>query len=161
MFQLLDVAKEFLSQANITPDGVLADFTMGNGYDTAYLASLVPEGKVYAFDIQPEALENTAARLKAAGLDNVKLILDSHSNATEYIKEPIQAGMFNLGYRPGGDKTVHTMHESTLKAVGDAIKMLRPGGILVVSVYPDIPRAEPREICFLKCLLGTIKNITA
>ena len=158
MFQLLDVAKEFLSQANVTPDGVLADFTMGNGYDTVYLASLVPEGKVYAFDIQPEALENTAARLKAAGLDNVKLILDSHSNAAEYIKEPIQAGMFNLGYRPGGDKTVHTMHESTLKAVGDAIKMLRPGGILVVSVYPGHTEGRTEGDMLLEMLAGYDKK---
>ena len=49
MFQLLDIAKNFLQQANIPADGTLADFTMGNGHDTLYLASLVPQGVVYAF----------------------------------------------------------------------------------------------------------------
>ncbi len=136
MFQLLDIAKNFLNQANIPPQGILADFTMGNGHDTVYLASLVPQGKVYAFDIQPQALENTRARLAEAGLDNAELILDSHANALRYIHEPIDAGMFNLGYRPGGDKSVHTMHESTLKAVTDAVSLLKPGGVLVISVYP-------------------------
>lgn len=137
MFQLLDIAKSFLEQANICKNGVLADFTMGNGHDTLYLCSLVPEGKVYAFDIQPDAIKNTRTRLEEAGLhERAKLILDSHANAKEYIPCAIDAGMFNLGYRPGGDKSVHTMHQSTLCAVKDAIELLKPGGILVISVYP-------------------------
>ena len=45
MFQLLDIAKDFLNQADIAPDGVLADFTMGNGHDTLYLCSLVPKAR--------------------------------------------------------------------------------------------------------------------
>ena len=118
-------------------DGVLADFTMGNGHDTLYLCSLVPNGRVYAFDIQPEAVKNTRARLDDAGVTaDAKLILDSHANAAKYIDETIDAGMFNLGYRPGGDKSVHTMRESTIPAVKSAIEMLKKGGILVISVYP-------------------------
>lgn len=137
MFQLLDIAKSFLNQAQINNDSVLADFTMGNGHDTLYLCSLVPKGKVYAFDIQEQALVNTRARLDEAGVTcEAVLIHDSHSNAKKYIEEEIDAGMFNLGYRPGGDKSVHTMRESTLPAVKDAISMLKKGGILVISVYP-------------------------
>lgn len=137
MFQLLDIAKGFLKQANIKANSVLADFTMGNGHDTLYLCSLVPEGTVYAFDIQKEAVENTRARLNEAGVTtNAHLILDSHANAKNYIDSQINAGMFNLGYRPGGNKSVHTMRESTLPAVRDAIEMLKKGGILVISVYP-------------------------
>ncbi len=137
MFQLLDIAKSFLNQAQIAPDGVLADFTMGNGHDTLYLCSLVPKGKVYAFDIQEQALINTRQRLDEAGVTTeAVLIHDSHANAKNYIDGEIDAGMFNLGYRPGGDKSVHTMRESTLPAVKDAISMLKKGGILVISVYP-------------------------
>ena len=137
MFQLLDIAKSFLEQAEIKENSVLADFTMGNGHDTLYLCSLVPKGKVYAIDIQKEALENTEARLKESGVTaSYKLVLDSHANAKNYIEESIDAGMFNLGYRPGGNKSVHTMRESTLPAVRNAIDMLKKGGILVISVYP-------------------------
>ncbi len=137
MFQLLDIAKFFLNQAKINPDGVLADFTMGNGHDTLYLCSLVPNGIVYAFDIQEQALINTKARLDEAKVTaNALLVCDSHSNAKNYIDGEIDAGMFNLGYRPGGDKSIHTMHESTLIAVKDAVNMLKKGGILVISVYP-------------------------
>ncbi len=137
MFQLLEIAKIFLKEAKIKSDGVLVDFTMGNGYDTLYLCSLVPNGKVYAFDIQEDAIINTKKRLDENGVTaKVQLIHDSHSNAKKYIDTEIDAGMFNLGYLPGGDKNIHTMHETTLKAVKDAIGMLKKGGILVISVYP-------------------------
>ncbi len=115
---------------------MLADFTMGNGNDTLFLCGIVPHGKVYAFDIQPEALENTRLKLKEADVQNFELVLDSHANADKYIKEKINGGMFNLGYRPGGDKNVHTMHSSTLEAVEKAMDMLLPGAVLVISVYP-------------------------
>ena len=132
--QLLDAAKSFL-YGKIKEDDTLVDFTMGNGHDTAYLCSLVPEGMVYAFDIQKEALENTSRLLSDMGYGNATLILDSHANVAKYVKS-FRCGMFNLGYRPGGDKSVTTMTDSTLKAVTDGIALMEKGGVLVISVYP-------------------------
>ena len=153
MFQLLDIAKLFLNQAKIQTDGVLVDFTMGNGYDTLYMCALVPNGIVYAFDIQEQALVNTRARLDAAEVTSkVMLIHDSHSNAKKYIDGEIDAGMFNLGYRPGGDKNVHTMPESTLIAVKDAVNMLKKGGIIVISVYPGHEEGRMEGDMLLKML---------
>ena len=44
--------------------GVIVDMTCGNGYDTAFLAKLMPADAVlYAFDIQPCAVERTKQRL--------------------------------------------------------------------------------------------------
>ncbi|MBR5527883.1 MAG: class I SAM-dependent methyltransferase [Clostridia bacterium] len=136
MFELLDAAKAFI-EGSIKPDSVLCDFTMGNGHDTEYLCRKVPQGKVYAFDIQAGAVENTRARLEAAGITNAVLIHDSHSECEKYVAEEISAGMFNLGYLPGsGNKNIHTMRESTMPAVNSAIKLLKKGGVLVISVYP-------------------------
>ena len=131
---LLDAAKSFLN-GKIKDDDTLVDFTMGNGHDTAYLCSLVPNGKVYAFDIQKEALHNTAELLKEKEYNNAELILDSHANIAKYVTH-FKCGMFNLGYRPGGDKSVTTLTESTLKAVTDGIELMEKGGVLVISVYP-------------------------
>lgn len=136
MYELLDISKMFLRNGNIKPNSVLADFTMGNGHDTEYLCRLVPDGKVYAFDIQKQALDNTSERLKAAGLTNAQLILDSHANAKQYIHTSIDGGLFNLGYLPGGDKSVHTLRQSTLSAITAAIELLNPGAVLVINVYP-------------------------
>ena len=131
---LLDLAKSFL--ANVPPDAAVADFTMGNGHDTAFLCGLVPQGRVYAFDIQPQALENTRLLLAEKGYANATLILDGHEHAKQHIHEPIAAGMFNLGYRPGSDHSVHTHPETTVKAVVDAVELLQKGGVLVICIYP-------------------------
>ena len=55
---ITEVAKSFLNE-EIPKDGIICDFTMGGGQDTLYLSDLLPEGKVYAFDIQPLARERT------------------------------------------------------------------------------------------------------
>ncbi len=136
MYELLDISKMFLNSGKIKSDSVLVDFTMGNGYDTEYLCKLVPEGKVYAFDIQEDAVKNTKKRLQNAGLSNYELVLDSHANAKKYINCNIDGGLFNLGYLPGGDKTIHTMRSSTLPAIQAAIEMLNKGCVLVINVYP-------------------------
>ena len=58
------LAQMFLSQV-LGSGGTGIDATAGNGYDTLFLASLVgPRGKVYAFDIQPIALQNTRLLLE-------------------------------------------------------------------------------------------------
>ena len=87
MLDLLALQKELLLR-HIRPGGVCADFTMGNGHDTLFLSRAVGEtGRVYAFDIQPSALEHTAALLRQEHApENVTLICDSHHHAAHYIQ---------------------------------------------------------------------------
>ena len=143
MLDLLQTEKNFVL-AHLKEGDVCADFTMGNGYDTLFLSRTVGEnGKVYAFDIQPAAAENTRRRLVEANAPlNYTLINDSHHRLKEYIKEPIKAGMFNLGWLPGGDKSVTTLRETTLAALRDAISILAPDGIILVAVYPGHAEGE-------------------
>ena len=143
MIDLLTVEKEFISQ-HIRKGGVAADFTMGNGHDTLWLSRQVgEEGRVYAFDIQPAALEHTRALLESSDCpENYTLILDSHANAGEYIKERLCAGMFNLGYLPGSDKKVTTMHETTLSAIDAAISMMDTDAIVLIAIYPGHAEGE-------------------
>ncbi len=144
MIDLKGMHKYFIKQ-RLFPGGVAVDFTMGNGNDTLFLSETVgADGKVYAFDIQKEALESTKARLCAAGApENYTLILDSHHKVKDYVKEPINAGIFNLGYLPGsGKKSVTTMRETTMPAVEAAIELLAPGGALIIAVYPGHEEGE-------------------
>ena len=137
MIDLLTLHKQFILE-HLHPGDVCADFTMGNGYDTVFLSNAVGErGKVYAFDIQEKALFETEKRLKESGCPvNYELILDSHENADRYIHERIKAGMFNLGWLPGSDRSVTTKRTSTLAAVEKAIGMLDADGVITVAVYP-------------------------
>jgi tRNA A58 N-methylase Trm61 len=111
---------------------------MGNGHDTEFLSKTVGKsGHVYAFDVQQQALDSTAKNLVAAGCpENYTLILDSHHKVKDYVTGPIRAGMFNLGYLPGSDKSITTMRVTTMPAIEAAIDLLDHGGVLLVAVYP-------------------------
>ena len=148
---LLDIAKSFFEN-KVPQDAVAVDFTMGNGYDTLFLSKLVKNGKVFSFDIQESAIASTRVRLLENGICNVTLIHDSHTRVKDYVSGPIYAAMFNLGYLPGGDKSIHTMTESTLEAVNAALDLLAPGGVITISVYPGHDEGE-REGCAVVKLL--------
>ena len=138
MVDLTGLHKHFILE-HLGEGDVAVDFTMGNGNDTLFLSRTVGEsGRVYAFDIQPEALTSTEAHLKAEGApENYTLICASHHLVREYVKEPIKAGMFNLGYLPrSGRKCVTTMRETTMPAVRAALELLAPDGVLIVAIYP-------------------------
>ena len=138
MIDLLELHKYFILK-HLKEGDVAVDFTMGNGNDTLFLSKSVGEsGKVYAFDIQEEALTSTRAFLESNGApENYTLICDSHHKVMDYVKEPIKAGMFNLGYLPrSGKKAVTTLRETTMPAVQAAIDLLVPDGVLIVAIYP-------------------------
>ena len=138
MVDLKELHKHFVLE-HLCEGDVAVDFTMGNGNDTLFLSKAVGEsGKVYAFDIQEEALTSTRAFLESNGApENYTLICDSHHKVMDYVKEPIKAGMFNLGYLPrSGKKAVTTLRETTMPAVQAAIDLLVPDGVLIVAIYP-------------------------
>ncbi len=144
MVDLMELHKHFILQ-HLSEGDVAVDFTMGNGNDTLFLAKTVGKnGRVYAFDIQESALISTEKRLRD-NLDyvNYRLICDSHHNVKQYVKEPIKAGMFNLGYLPGsGNKSVTTMRTTTMPAVEAAIELLAPDGVLIIAIYPGHAEGE-------------------
>lgn len=124
----------------IEPGDVVIDATAGNGHDTQFLAELVgPNGTVFAFDLQPEALSKTARRLGDAGLSNVVLVCESHSNLSQSVpgkfRGNVAAVMFNLGYLPGGDKGVTTLPTTTRPALDQAWQLIKVGGIISVVAY--------------------------
>ncbi|MGA9289107.1 MAG: class I SAM-dependent methyltransferase [Anaerobacillus sp.] len=126
----------------LTKGSVAIDGTCGNGHDTLYLAESVgPSGKVYGFDIQKKAIETTQQRLtEAEQTSHVQLIHASHETILNVIdpsdKGNISAAIFNLGYLPGGDKSIVTEPKATVQAVTDVLNLLRSGGMLVLVVYP-------------------------
>jgi predicted methyltransferase len=134
------VAQELLAERISKGDQVM-DGTMGNGYDTLFLWQQVqPDGCVTAFDLQAEALESTRARLSTAGWSGdqhtLRLIQDNHSRLAEYVKKPLKAAMFNLGYLPGSDKAMVTRWNDLQQSL-DALRndYLLPGGIISVISY--------------------------
>ncbi|TDQ40290.1 class I SAM-dependent methyltransferase [Aureibacillus halotolerans] len=115
------------------------DMTAGNGHDTLKLASLVGDsGNVHAFDIQKNALDATKHRLAESGY-SAQLIHDSHHELlTHFTPEAlgtITAAVFNLGYLPGGDKTVITRSDSTRMAL-QLLTTYAKQALIIIVAYP-------------------------
>lgn len=125
----------------VKPGETAIDATAGNGHDTCFLAEAVrTEGRVFAFDVQSDALKRTAARLADVGYSNVTLLQRSHAEMDAALPDvddgSVAALMFNLGYLPGGDHAVTTETASSLAALRIALKLVRSGGIVTVLAYP-------------------------
>ena len=135
----------------LTPGGAAVDLTVGRGQDTLFLFQrLGPEGTIIGFDVQKEALADTAALLEDAGArvknfsarkkplpptPQVSLICASHAEVGRYVAIAPQVVLANLGYLPGGDRGIATRVESSRLALQTSLALLAPGGRLIVVVY--------------------------
>ena len=131
----LSLSHQFLRGA-ISPGDRVVDATLGNGYDTAFLAGLVgPEGRVTGFDVQADALVATRERLgDLAG--RCELVHAGHETMAQKVRGGVAAVVFNLGYLPGADKELVTQRETTLAALEQAAGLLKVRGVLSVMCYP-------------------------
>ena len=134
--KITEVNKIFLDKI-VQKGDVVVDATMGNGYDTIYLGNLVGEnGKVYAFDVQEEAIKSTKKKVERDNMtDRVELILDGHQNLDKYVKEEVSCVVFNLGYLPRAKHVVITKPDTTLEAIKKSLKLLKPNGIISIAAY--------------------------
>lgn len=130
--------KEALNTAEL-----IIDATAGNGHDTLFLAqNCRNSAKIYAFDIQKEALEKAHDLLQDnkgslnIPTDKIEYIQASHSEIDSYINDKIDLAIFNLGYLPGGNHTLTTKEDTTLKAIDICLAKLKVNGYLSIVMYP-------------------------
>jgi tRNA1(Val) A37 N6-methylase TrmN6 len=144
---LLNTAHDLIRDI-INPGDIAIDATVGNGHDTLFLAEqIAPSGHVYGFDIQQAAIDSTLEKFRQAQLSNcLTLIHASHADMSKKIPAnlhgKIKAVMFNLGYLPGGDKSVITLTDSTLTALTAAAQILSDNGIITLLAYPGHPGGD-------------------
>ncbi len=132
---------QLMMQDRLRPGDAVVDATAGNGHDTLFLARLVGEaGRVWAFDVQAAAVQESRRRLDEAGVHNATVIHAGHETMSTHVPVAFHGRlsgiMFNLGYLPGSDKSVITRTETTITALISAVEILAPGGLLTLAVYP-------------------------
>lgn len=136
-FGAVHLAHSFLAE-NVKPGDICIDCTAGRGNDTAFLCGLVGEsGKVVSLDIQQEAVDSTNALLAERGFSHIAEVhLDSHENVDRYAEpETVSAIVFNFGWLPGGDHSINTKKESSIAAIEKGLRLLRPDGVMSLSIY--------------------------
>lgn len=131
----LDVVHDFLRR-QVKPGAFCIDATAGKGRDTALLCRLVGEGgRVIAFDVQQDAVDQTRALLAAEGLQ-AEVVLDSHANMARYaVSESVDCIVFNFGRLPGGDPHIFTTADTSLPAIDAGLALLKPGGVMALAIY--------------------------
>lgn len=137
---------------------VIVDMTCGNGHDTEFLARhMKGEAILYAFDIQQAAIEATKKRLAEGGLDSPRIHIQcgSHEELLEKLEENPDIIVFNLGYLPKGDHSLHTKTEITVKAIGIGLHKISKNGIIIVAAYPGT-EAGRDESEAVRDLLGSL-----
>ena len=131
----LSMVHEFLKQ-HVRPGAVCIDATAGKGRDTALLCRLAGEnGRVLAFDIQQEAVDQTRALLEQEGL-TAEVYLESHAHMEQYANaESVDCVVFNFGRLPGGDPHIVTKADSSLQAIDAGLRLLKVGGVMAIALY--------------------------
>jgi len=147
------IAADVLQQVVREGDTVI-DATLGNGHDTVMLAGLVGEtGHVIGFDIQPDAVERTAARLTESGLrDRCELYAEGHQHIADRVHSPVRAAVFNLGWLPGGDKRITTLWETTHTAISAALALLEKDGVCTICAYPGHEEGDRERFALMDWL---------
>ncbi len=119
----------------------LVDATAGNGYDSEFLLAHSPaQAVLYCCDIQEKALQNT--RMRVENKYPEARVHYYHGNHLDFFKEtpgPWDVVMFNLGYLPGGDHTLHTQPQNTVRTLVAAAEKLALHGLISLVAYPGSP----------------------
>jgi len=152
--RIVNWGQELLAEV-VRPGDLVVDLTVGTGQDTLFLSQLVGlRGQVVGFDIQWPALLEAETRLTEKGVETrlqrdinsplsgragADLVLLSHSKISTVVSSSPKAIIANLGYLPGGDKTIITQPDTTVAALEHSCRLLAVGGRMSVVIYPGHP----------------------
>jgi SAM-dependent methyltransferase len=154
----LDLAHAYWRQL-LGKGDIAIDATCGNGHDTFFLADTGLLDRLYALDIQGAALQAAAARLESLPNDKrkiLKLLEQSHETFPDEIAPlSVKLIVYNLGFLPGGQKSLTTQLDSTLKSIRNALPLLTPGGVISITCYSGHEEGAKEESA-LKEFLSTL-----
>ena len=114
-------------------DAVVADIGAGTGYFSVRLAHMLPKGKVYAADLEPEMVRHLAARAKRDELANLVAVQSDMDDAR--LPEKVDLALFvDVFHHIDG-------RESYFRRLKDS---LRAGGrVAIVDFKPDSEIGPP------------------
>ncbi len=134
-----------LKELNLRPTDVVADIGAGTGYLTFRLAALVPQGKVYAVELQPQQVLRLTNEVMARKLSNVKAV----HGTTQSPNLPANSVDLVL--------LADAYHEFTYpkEMMAEIIRVLKPKGRVALVEYraenAAIPMKAVHKMAFEQC----------
>jgi hypothetical protein len=154
----LEIAHRYWKDIIQLGDSII-DATCGNGQDTLILAKNAlseNSGALFAFDIQEKAIANTQQLLKQnlseACYKRIQFFQSCHSQFPDEIPPTIKLVVYNLGYLPGGNKSLTTQVETTLKSIMAAQNLILKNGAISITCYPGHTEGKLEEAAILNYL---------
>nr|NGX30231.1 hypothetical protein [Candidatus Anoxychlamydiales bacterium] len=141
--------KSFLDKSDIAIDA-----TLGNGFDTLYLAKILIEpvnatGRLFCFDIQKKAINSAKLllkeNLKKNPFKNINIFNNSHEDFTKYVKTKVNLIVYNLGYLPKSDKKITTKTKTTISSIESGFKILAKKAAISIISYSGHIEGEKEE----------------
>ncbi len=127
---------EVIQALALKPDAVIADIGSGTGYFSARFAHMVPKGRVYGVDTEPDMVKYLAGRAKREGLNNITAVNGTPGDPRlpEKVDLIIMVDVFHhVGDR---DRYFRRLRES-----------LKPGGrIAIIDFRMDSPDGPPQSV---------------
>lgn len=119
----------------LAPDARVADVGAGTGYFAVRLARAVPNGRVWAVDIEPNLVSFMQQRFARESLGNAFAVLSTEQDAM--VPEAVDAALVVDTYH----------HISDRPAFFQRVRArLRPGGrVVIVDFRPESTMGPPRE----------------
>lgn len=112
---------EVIEALKLAPDAIVADIGAGTGYFAVRFAHMIPKGKVYATDIEPEMVQYLVMRAKREGLPNLISVQGKPEDAA--LPEAVDLAMLVDVYHHIDDRGAY---------FGKLARSFRPGGRLAI-----------------------------
>ncbi len=125
---------EVIQALKLKPDAIIADIGSGTGYFSARFANMVPNGRVYGLDTEPDMVKYLAERAKREGLKNITAVRAKASDP----QLPEKADLIIL-------VDVYHHVENRERYFLQLQNSLKPGGRLaIIDFRMDSPEGPPK-----------------
>ena len=126
---------EVIQALGLAPDARVADLGAGTGYFSARLANMLPAGRVYAADVEPDMVRYLGERAKREGLKNLVPVQSAHADPR--LPEKVDLVLLVDVYHHIEDRSRY------FRALRES---LRSGGrVAIVDFRLDAPSGPPRS----------------
>ena len=126
---------EVIQALALAPDAVVADIGAGTGYFAMRLATMIPRGRVYAVDVEPDMVRHLAERARREHRSNVVAVAGTPHDPR--LPRKVDVALLVDVYHHVGDRPAY------FRALHGA---LAPAGrVAIIDFRMDAPIGPPRE----------------